>query len=161
MFNKSVLIVALIFTTAFAHASVLDFNEQIEEFKNCEGPACEQIYTEDYLDTAEKLSASLETRLTAVAQNESRVWWDTILEGEYIVRGEIFLSDVTAIYKNKQLLAYRIVYGKEAYYTGSCDYDSENEDSLEECTSGSITETALVSPDFKEVEIEYYADFND
>lgn len=161
MLKKTALTLALILTTSFVHATELDFSEQIEEYKTCDAPACDSIYTEEDLGDEDTLSPELKAPLIAVARKESRVWWDTILEGEYIVRGDVFLGDVTAIYKNKQLLAYRVTYGKEAYYTGICDYDSENEESLEECSSGSITETALVSPDFKEVEIEYYAEFND
>lgn len=157
------LMIALNTAMAQGSAQKNSFWELIEELNNCEGAACEQIYEEKELVSEGRLTASLEKELMAVAEDQIRVWGDTILEGGYITRGETSLNEVVAIYKNKQLIAYRIIYSQEAFYTESCDYDYENEETLEECTQGRITETSIVSPDFKEYDIDGdgYANFED
>ncbi len=158
-----VILMALTSTMAQGSAAKSSFWDIIEEFNNCEGPACEQIYEEREILSEGSLSKYVEKELMAVAEDQVRVWGDTILEGGYLTRGETSLNEVVAIYKNKQLIAYRIIYSQEAFYTDSCEYDYENDETLEDCTQGRITETSIVSPDFKEYDIDGdgYANFED
>ncbi|KYG66953.1 hypothetical protein AZI86_07980 [Bdellovibrio bacteriovorus] len=158
-----IILMALTTTIAQGSGPQSSFWDIIEEFNNCEGPTCEQIYEEKELVSEGTLPAALEKALMEVAEDQVRVWGDTILEGGYITRGETELNEVVAIYKNKKLIAYRIIYSQAAINTDSCDYDYENEETLEDCTEGRITETSIVSPDFKEYDIDGdgYANFED
>lgn len=162
-FIVSMMLMTLTTTLAEGSAVKTSFWDVIEEFNNCEGPVCERIYEEKELLSEGVLPAPIRTELLKVAEDQVRVWGDTILEGGYITRGDTDLNEVVAIYKNKQLIAYRIIYSQEAFYTDSCDYDYENDATLEDCTPGRITETSIVSPDFKEYDIDGdgYANFED
>ena len=159
----AVIFMALMATQAQGSAQQSSFWDIIEEFNTCEGPVCEQVYEEKELISEGTLPAVLEKELMEVAEDQVRVWGDTILEGGYITLGETELNEVIAIYKNKKLIAYRIIYSQAAVHTDSCDYDYENEETLEDCTQGRITETSIVSPDFKEYDIDGdgYANFED
>jgi hypothetical protein len=109
-----------------------------------------------------KLSAKENTALLEAATDESGIWGDTILEGDYILdsQSKIELLSVEKLVSNtSEFLGYRIMYQHGAYETGSCEVDwdaaDENPEAFEEqlnndCTRGHIIAGAYVTPDFKD-----------
>jgi hypothetical protein len=125
----------------------------------------EALESKQYTSTEveiKKLSVTENTALLAAATDESDIWGDTILEGDYTLdpRGKIELVSVEKLVaKNKEFLGYRIVYQHGAYDTGSCEIDwetaDENPEAFKEqlendCTYGHISAGAYVTPDFNE-----------
>jgi len=109
-----------------------------------------------------KLTAQENKALLEAANDESNIWGDTILEGDYILdsQSKIELVTVEKLVSNaSEFLGYRIVYQHGAYETGSCEVDweaaDENPEAFQEqlnndCTRGHIVAGAYVTPDFKE-----------
>ncbi|UOF02374.1 hypothetical protein [Bdellovibrio reynosensis] len=106
-------------------------------------------------------SAKQWTQLSALAEKESWIWGDTILEGDYISSNEpVVLDLVEAVYSGKSLVAYKIVYSAKAWDTGACevDYDAlEDENAnldevLAECTVGKIVGNSYVNVTLTEAE---------
>ncbi|XGC82133.1 hypothetical protein ACES2L_06500 [Bdellovibrio bacteriovorus] len=101
------------------------------------------------------------TQMSALAEKESWIWGDTILEGDYISNGEpVVLDLVEAVYAGKSLVAYRIVYSAKAWDTGACDVDYEAledenanfDEILAECTVGKIVGNSFVNLTLTEAE---------
>lgn len=159
------LMLAILFSSTMAMARLSpDFWAQIEEFNECTLAECSQIFSEEEDMIHHKtLPAEVEKELLAVAQDQERVWGDTILEGGYITTGDVELVEVSALKKYGQIFAYRIIYSAPAVYTESCDFDYDSDEIPEDCTVGRITETSIVSADFKEYDIDEdgYANFED
>lgn len=156
---------AILFSSTMAMARLSpDFWAQLEEFEECTLDECSQIFSEEEDMISNKtLPTDVEKELFAVAQDQERVWGDTILEGGYVTTGDLELVEVTALKKFGKIFAYRIIYSAPAVHTDSCDFDYDSEEISEDCTVGSITETSIVSADFKEYDIDGdgYANFED
>jgi hypothetical protein len=159
------LIALLMVVSPLAQAAAPNQMELLNQFDNCSSNNTCESYTDKELLSWDKdnIEPTLRKNLLAIAEDQARIWGDTILEGDYIADGKTELNYVTAIYYQKSLIGYQIGYSQKAYYTGSCDYDYENEATLEECTEGSIAESLLVTADLKEWDItqDGYADFQD
>lgn len=91
------------------------------------------------------LDIANKNQLSKIATSEASKWADTILEGDYMAFGDTQLSTVIGIYKNNQLIAYRITYQEDAIRTDECENEKE---SLTTCTQGIIVESGFVSADF-------------
>lgn len=87
--------------------------------------------------------------LIAIATQQAQIWGDTILEGDYYAAGNTKLEFVDRIYKDNQLIAYRITYSETAWDTSNCRFNSYTKAGLETCKKGRILESGYVSPDFK------------
>lgn len=107
------------------------------------------------------LPVEVQNRLKKVAFDQAQIWGDTILEGDYVSAGETRLDRVIVLYKDDQVIGYKITYSGQAWYTGECDYDSSDESSLKNCTAGRIRESSFVSPDFRTYfrDEDHFADF--
>ncbi len=92
-----------------------------------------------------KLDTTDKNQLLKIATSEASKWADTILEGDYMAFGDTQLSTVIGIYKNNQLIAYRITYQEDAIRTDECENEKE---SISTCTRGIIAESGFVSADF-------------
>lgn len=92
-----------------------------------------------------KLETANKNQLSKIATSEASKWADTILEGDFMAFGDTQLSNVIGIYKNNQLIAYRITYQEDAIRTDECENEKE---SLTTCTQGIIAESGFVSADF-------------
>ena len=126
------------------------FETQIQEIQNYEV----EFETVD-IDLSD-LDKQLRSTLEQIANHEKDVWYDTILEGDYILslNGQTSLQAVTAYYVNARLVAYQIFYSHPAWYLGDCEYDDEveltskNEDEvLKQCSFGHISSGCFASPD--------------
>lgn len=180
--NKALIVAAFFFLfNGLANASQMkrpmtsyqSFYGVIEQHRiNCAGVAGEESTCsgswkhQDLFDTSKelkKISTSLVEKLQKIAFDQAQIWGDTILEGDYVASGETILDQVFAIYQDGNLKAYYIKYHEKAWYVGDCDYDYETQDpnSLAQCTEGRIREGTYVSPDLKTVitDDENYADF--
>lgn len=136
------------------------FYEEAAHFANsCAQKNCSAPYTSLTLfnqkNIANKLSLELQARIQSVAKEQSEVWNDTILEGDYVSAHPTQLDTVVAFYKDKKLVGYTIRYFEKAWYTGQCHYDG-TPDSLKDCTAGHIAETSYVSTDLET----YFTDEN-
>lgn len=109
-----------------------------------------------------KLPSKVTKELESIAFNLAQVWGDTILEGEYTADSAVTLDQVERVTENKKPIGYRITYSSKAWYTGACDYDYENEETLEGCDEGRIIESGFVANDLKENfrDETSYAEFN-
>ncbi|WP_413587258.1 hypothetical protein [Bdellovibrio sp. HCB274] len=108
-----------------------------------------------------KFTSAQQTQIAKLAEHESGVWGDTILEGDYQASQEaIRVDEVVAIYQGAKLVAYKMKFSLKAWDTGSCDldYDALAEDDanldelLSECELGRIYGSAYISADLQQSE---------
>lgn len=152
-----ILILLVAITLPFtAHADeygpdAVQFQKQINEAAQvCSYGECEpgvfisqEIYSDGQKTTLKPTEIGAFKR---IANKQAYVWMDTVLEGPYISDGKTVLHSVVALFKNRHLIGYRISYSQNAWNIETCEYDSENEDSLKDCDQGSISESSWVSP---------------
>lgn len=123
-----------------------DFVQSCSE-QICQAPnQIKQIYSNQ--DNAVLVSDQLE-RLKAIAWEQAQVWADTILEGDFQAEGDTRLDAVYALYRNDELVAYRIVYSEKAWNTADCDFDGVRRKSIQTCPVGRIVEASYISPSLK------------
>lgn len=158
---KNALIVALtslMTVTTFAHTPTSAFEDTIHAIIN------EQAEYESVDISLEDLDKATRQELLAVADSEKNVWYDTILEGDYMLSpsGKIELLAVSAIYVNETLTGYQITYSHAAWYTGECEWDYQTDfnehtehEVMKACDFGHIVGRAYVSPDFNDVIRDY------
>ncbi|MGE5087197.1 MAG: hypothetical protein ACM3MG_12905 [Bacillota bacterium] len=84
-----------------------------------------------------------------IAYNQAQIWGDTILEGDYHAAGRTRLDLVKAVYKDNQLVGYKIRYSEKAWYTGECEFDGRSRETLKNCKLGRIFEESYVSTDLR------------
>ena len=106
----------------------------------------------------ESLSPKQLAGLMKAAREESDIWYDTILEGDFVLHSEADI-EVAALTKyhsaSGEFVAYHATIQHAAYDTGRCDIDwdvdQETMDRLmkENCTAGYISSGIFISPDFK------------
>lgn len=130
------------------------FYDLIAEYKNvCGASECAKPFREMtiYIDGARSifLSESQFKKLSQVAQKQSFIWMDTVLQGDFHSDGKTVLEEVVAIFKSNTLVAYKIDYSEKAWYVGVCKWDGQNASTLVGCPEGKIHESSFVSPDFK------------
>ncbi|WP_232468754.1 hypothetical protein [Bdellovibrio bacteriovorus] len=104
------------------------------------------------------LSSQDQAALMKAAENESNIWYDTILEGDYQLKGDasVGYGYLAKVYSAKgEFIAYKGIIQHDAYDTGSCDVPYEEEEKVieeylkENCIAGDIFSGIYVSPDFK------------
>ena len=126
------------------------FYEEAAHFENaCKQMTCAAPYSKVVLLSAtgvNKLDKLAMTRLSEIALDQAQIWGDTILEGDYYADGQTQLDGVTAIYKNNDLIGYKIAYSEKAWYTGQCEFNGHAE-TLVSCQEGRIHEETYVSGD--------------
>ncbi|MFP5519420.1 MAG: hypothetical protein ACLGGX_05920 [Bdellovibrionia bacterium] len=174
MFTKWIISITFLFVASFtslAQAQVRSLYPKVNVYKelqqiikdyraNCADPfyssECTLNYGAEVLfvkyQNINKLEKNTQIALEKIAYEQAQVWADTILEGDYVAEGDTYLTSVVGIYRDQELIAYHLMFGEEAYYTGdkSCRYYEEQQ-SLEGCEKGEILEGAFVSKDFKAV----------
>lgn len=144
-----------------ASAAVAEPNERhlfVNEVKDvvtaCKGFNCKTPYTivelYRYSEQADFDSLNLKSKneLFKVAYQQAQVWADTILEGDFTADGKTRLDEVQALYKNKNLIGYRITYSERAWDTVNCSFDGLHEETLKDCDEGRISESSYVSTDY-------------
>ncbi len=121
---------------------------------NCQGFNCKNPYSviELYRHSAQADFDSLDLKskneLLQVAYQQAQVWADTILEGDFFADGKTRLDEVQALYKNRDLMGYKITYSERAWDTANCAYDGINDETLKGCDEGRIRESSFVSTDY-------------
>ncbi|MNT00345.1 hypothetical protein D3C72_1347740 [compost metagenome] len=128
------------------------FYEEAAHFENaCRDGACKPPYASQIVyvqdKNFDKLTVDTKQRLRAIAQDQTSVWDDTILEGDYVATGRTRLDSVVAFFKKDRLVGYKITYSKKAWFTGECHYDGRNRETLQGCKEGRIAEGSYVSAD--------------
>lgn len=159
---KSLLLLTCLFTT-LAHAQLMpraDFlrltDDQKSEFLG--------KYAEEKPITASQRSSAVFKTVKALALKVSDVWYDTILEGPYVMTDEPELGESNALIVNKQIYAYRFTVRAPAFFTEGegCELDEETDVWTDVCleSSGYITEPVMF--DFKGTRIDdgSYAEFD-
>ncbi|KHD87434.1 MAG: hypothetical protein OM95_14480 [Bdellovibrio sp. ArHS] len=132
-----------------------DFYDLMEQYNQVCTDICKKpfYHTVVYRDgqTSALLTNNDLTALKKIMIQQSNIWADTILEGDYHAEGNTRLDEVVAIFKSAKLVGYKITYSERAWDIGSCDYDyeDESEDKFAGCTEGRISERSFVNTDFK------------
>lgn len=134
------------------------FYESAAHFENacgtgeCKAPF-KRIESYNVKTSIDTLDAKIKVEMKKVANDQAEAWGDTILEGDYYSSGRTRLDSVSAYYKGKTLVGYKITYSEKAWFVGDCKYDGSRE-SLKGCKEGRIVEVSYVSPDF----LTYFSD---
>lgn len=106
----------------------------------------------------ESLNAKQTAGLMKAAREESDIWYDTILEGDYVLNSEtdIEVAALTKYYSaSGEFVAYHALIQHAAYDVASCDINWEDDQEAmdqflkDNCTSGYISSGIFISPDFK------------
>ncbi|MNK12049.1 hypothetical protein D3C87_301050 [compost metagenome] len=113
-------------------------------------------------------------KLVSLAESQTDTWWDTILEGDYLLSQEpLRLQELLAIRDLKgKLVAFKMDYSVKAWDIANCDVDlealdkaevSEYDQMLSECRVGNIMGSSFVSPNLQLVMRNYdeTEDFSD
>lgn len=124
---------------------------------------CQQgVYVEFYkAQDFHRLPSKVFEKLQAVAFDQSQIWGDTILEGDYVANGKTDLDEVMIIKQNGKMVGFAITYSEQAWYVGNCTYVHRNPQSLGTCSQGRISERSFVTSDLAEAEVDQnrFADF--
>lgn len=100
------------------------------------------------------LTPKIESILYQIAEEQTSIWYDTILEGDYQVEGEVRLDNISVILKNGNLAAYHITYSQKAWETSECEFDGNQLETLKKCTPGRIFESSYVTPNMNYFEVD-------
>lgn len=99
--------------------------------------------------------------LRANALREATVWYDTILEGDYNLTGEVQVTNITALLIDGMVFAYTAHVRADAINYSSCEYDYETETYGDDCTVGHIYQNMTFDHQGKFIENgDEYADFD-
>lgn len=115
-------------------------------------------YSTDLVEVDE----SLFEQLLSIAQSQSEVWVDTILEGDVASLGDVRLDEIEQLMDGDSLLGYRITYSQQAWATGDCDLSKATSEDLRkpeafaQCAEGRIYESAYVTANLSS----YFADYD-
>jgi hypothetical protein len=145
--------VVLLVSPLHAHANSFVGGQMTELSSNSVSPDIKnqldiKASTERYVALSQ-LTAEQTAIFAKIADSQSEIWADTILEGEYESLGATRLDGVEGVYRKDQLVGYRITYSAQAWSTADCSYDSRDKATLVSCTPGRIVESAFVALDFK------------
>lgn len=114
----------------------------------------------NYSQSIYEIDESLFEQLLSVAQSQSEIWGDTILEGDVWSLGEIRLDDIELLQDGNEVLGYHISYSQKGWDTSGCDLsratseDYEREETFAQCAEGRVVESAYVTSDLNT----YFAD---
>lgn len=142
-----------------SHEQFLDYLKTHEKIspKNFQ---TKEVYS--YSTDLVEVDESLHEQLLSIAQSQSEVWVDTILEGDVASLGDIRLDEIEELTDNDSLLGYRITYSQQAWLTSNCDLsnadsdDWRNPDTFSQCEEGRIVESAFVNANLST----YFADYS-
>jgi hypothetical protein len=102
----------------------------------------------EILSLPEDVRGSLQNR----AERLANIWSDTILEGDYWADDIVEMIQVEELFRNSELVGYRITYSSKAWDTSSCEFDSDDLTTLNACETGLIIESGFVTADFRRFE---------
>lgn len=127
------------------------FYEEAAHYEHaCQTSPCSSVYSHEVVyhqrNKISKLSPEVRASLKEIAVDQSQIWGDTILEGDYVSSGRVRLDEVLAFYNGQKLIGYKIKYSEKAWYVGDCNYNGKRE-SLKDCQEGRIVEGSYVSAD--------------
>jgi hypothetical protein len=144
---------------AYAHAQV----PTREAFLRLSDAAkIEILYTHAQEGTARHLrNQTVLKELRKNALFEAGVWYDTILEGDYNLTGEVEVLNITAMVIQGQVYGYSALVKADAVNYSSCEYDYETETYGDDCTVGYIYQHMTFDFQGKFIENgDDYADFD-
>ncbi|GEM_PF-3161725 len=103
-----------------------------------------------------KLSPEIRKQIqTTIKNHYSQIWPDTILEDDYVVKGQSRIDEVSfLIYSDEKkqisstIVGYHVTFSVKAYDTSTCDYDPQTPSSLDSCTLGRIQESLFINNGF-------------
>jgi len=145
---QSFLVMIVLSVSSLAYAS-LSFWDDIHQSQNlCANLSCNESPIKKQEITAaqwRKIAPDIREELRKIARrlvNEN--WPDTILEGDYVIKGHTRLDEVAFLVKNGEVIGFWIYYSVRAWDISSCDYDPIDNDNLASCAEGRIYEGAFV-----------------
>jgi hypothetical protein len=149
------LVLSLIFSPGLASANEKGadnshFISTIRSFRqHCSRAKCESPYSVRKIQSlSEGLfpDKELYRQLSEVALDQTQIWDDTILEGDYYASGQTHVDQILALYENSELIGYYMTYSERAWDTSQCHFDPKKNESLKFCPVGQISESSYVSP---------------
>jgi hypothetical protein len=114
---------------------------------NCQGEYQNEVVF-SLREQLNKIGIANSEVLKKISIDQAQIWGDTILEGDYVADGQTRLDQASALYKNRELIGYKIKYSEKAWYVGNCEYNG-SESSLVDCDAGRIIEVSYVSADLQ------------
>jgi hypothetical protein len=89
------------------------------------------------------LPNGIRAQLLYIAAEQTQIWADTILEGDYVVENDVKIDSVETVQMDGIFLGYRITYSSQAYETSACDAQVN----IAMCTQGRIVESTFAAPE--------------
>ena len=152
-------LIALFFAMIIGSQAYAQFIKEVRRAqKQCSSLDCPNSPIKKVImSQTEWLNLPLSTRrqLQTVARlliNER--WPDTILEGDYIIKGPSRLEQKAWLVHNQEPIGYWIEYSVRAWDYSQCDFDPFQNPSLKGCIEGRIYEAAFVSLSLKEYDVD-------
>jgi hypothetical protein len=104
------------------------------------------------------VAASLETAI-----DESGLWGDTILEGDYVQTGEATAEQIMALKQEGIIVGYRMNIVADAIMTASdsCEFDAMRDQWIGDCLSGQIFSERMIDWKLREIRTPHEPDFRD
>jgi hypothetical protein len=126
----------------------------------CADLACEKssvkkrpIKTSEWIKISPEVRAELR-KIARTLVNEN--WPESILEGDFIIKGHTRLDEVYFLMKNNESIGYWISYSVRAWDVSTCDYDPIEHRDLSDCREGRIYEGAFVHSSLKDYNVDRY-----
>lgn len=102
----------------------------------------------------QQLPPQVQKALYDIAHVQAQIWGDTILEGDFFADGKVQVQKVKVLYKGQRRVGFSITYYEKAWYTGDCDFHYGKLESLRSCRPGHIVESAFVSTNATEAQVD-------
>lgn len=148
------------FQTTLSMASGTFWDEVKRSQKICSNLECEASPLKKItITTSQWRKIPLETRnhLRNIARSlVDDTWTDTILEGDYVIKGHTRIDDVYFLVKNNDQVGFWIKYSVRAWDTSTCAYDPFDNRDLKPCQEGRIYEAAIVELNLTSFDIDPY-----
>lgn len=130
-----------------SHELLTDHFEKVKQL--C--PEVSSIFscTQVKMTHLKQMHPRLEKLLKQIANESTRMWADSVLEGPYETRfNDLRLDRVDEVRdSSNHLIALRVQFSFEAWYTGRCAYDMTKPATLESCAAGRLNQIIYASPD--------------
>jgi hypothetical protein len=148
-------------STPHSFASSEAFWDEINRSQGlCADLTCEQSPVKKRLIKAtewSKMSPHIRAELRKIARTiVDEIWPDTILEGDYLIKGHTQLDEVYFLLKNDEIIGFWISYSVRAWDVSTCNYDPIEYKDLSGCREGRIYEGAFVHANLKTYDIDHY-----
>jgi hypothetical protein len=131
-----------------AKADHIEDHSFLEKTSNFTDASKQTVF--DRSNQIDQLTVEMLEKFQSIASEQTQIWSDTILEGDYQADDQTVLDQVEELKSNGELVAYHVTYSQRGWDTSLCTYPGNLDlSALAQCQEGRIVESSFVSRDLK------------